>query len=134
MSYRNTFNHNAGKHYSDPVSSRYNFKYNRRGGRNSYRQEFNCTMNNGDDIDILTKTIDRSLRSSDNFNQDSSVNRSFRNRRPIRSNHQSKHSQMNQTGWWRVTIEKAGIIGKDRVISTLKAHCPRQFQPYHVHT
>ncbi|CAF1350103.1 unnamed protein product [Rotaria sp. Silwood1] len=129
---RNDFSHNGGKHHTDPISSRYNSKYNRRGDRNNYRPVFN---HNADDVDRLMASINRHLTTDVNPSQDLSsrryVTKSIQDRRPIRSNNQLKNAQRNQIGWWRIAIQQAGEIGKERVMSTLKAHCPRQFQPYH---
>ncbi|CAF4851537.1 unnamed protein product [Rotaria sp. Silwood1] len=129
---RNDFSHNGGKHHTDPISSRYNSKYNRRGDRNNYRPVFN---HNADDVDRLMASINRHLTTDGNPSQDLSsrryVTKSIQDRRPIRSNNQLKNAQRNQIGWWRIAIQQAGEIGKERVMSTLKAHCPRQFQPYH---
>ncbi|CAF3919959.1 unnamed protein product [Rotaria sp. Silwood2] len=129
---RNNFSYNGGRHYTDPTSSRYNTKYSRRGGRKDYRPE---SHHNGDDVDTLMVSINRHLTTDGNPSQDLSSRRYITKRtqghRPTRLNYQFKSAQINQTGWWRVTIQQAGIIGKERVMSTLKAHCPRQFQPYH---
>ncbi|CAF0839800.1 unnamed protein product [Rotaria sordida] len=129
---RNDFSHNGGKHYTDPISYRYNSKYNQRGGRKNYRPESN---RNGDDVDTLMVSINRHLTTDGNPSQNLSsrryVTKHTQDRRPTRPTYQLKKAQINQTGWWRVTIQQAGTIGKERVMSTLKAHCPRQFQPYH---
>jgi hypothetical protein len=44
------------------------------------------------------------------------------------------NSPIPRTVWWRVTVQKAGTIGKERVMTTLQAGCARPFQPYHVNS
>ncbi|CAF0720314.1 unnamed protein product [Adineta steineri] len=134
MSNRNNYFHGA-RHYTDPTPSRYNTKYNKRNGTKDYRPQPNRPRNGGDDVDTLMSLMDHHLPTNNNPMQESGSRgrgpRSTRGRHQTRSNPQLRHSQNNQTGWWRITIQQAGTIGKDRVMSTLKAHCPRQFQPYH---
>ena len=111
----------GGRNRSDPSSSTRNFsnaKYHRRG----------ATRPN--DFGPITVSIQRNLSSG-------STQRTFLNRprggrsfqpRPIHTTHEHP----NEEKWWRVSIPQAGSIGKERVMSTLKVHCLRQFQPYHV--
>ncbi|CAF1209531.1 unnamed protein product [Didymodactylos carnosus] len=143
MSYRNQ-TRGGYRHHTDPTSSGYykgsqNVRYRTRGGP-SGRGRGNRRPT--DDVDSLTVSI------SDNLTTDTSV-RNFRGR-VVNSTHRggggfggprpvglfNKHTnqsqaRQNQTGWWRVSIPKAGHIGKDRVMSILKVHTSRQFQPYH---
>lgn len=126
MSGRNFLSRNGNRHQSDPSSSRFNARYHQRGGRNN-RPEANRRPTAGDDMDSLMASMGRHLTTDGTMGQHSG--RPVRGRRPTHPVHQV---QNNQTGWWRVTIQKAGTIGKERVMSTLKTHCTRQFQPYHV--
>ncbi|CAF3251827.1 unnamed protein product [Rotaria socialis] len=138
MCNRNNFTHRGGgKNYSDPISSRYYSKYNQRGGRKNYCPEPKRPVTYGDDVDTLMTTLNHTLTTNSNSTEEFSSTlqpQKFRPTRPTRltrRDNQQKRFQINQTGWWRVSIQQAGAIGKDRVMSTLKAHCPRQFQAYH---
>ena len=138
MSHRNFPTRNGGRHQSDPTASRYNAKYHQRGGAKNYRPESNRRLTGGDDIDSLMISIDRNFTTDEHPSHGAprsgrTVNQT-RGRRTSHPGRLPKPAQENQTGWWRISIQDAGTIGKDRVMSTLKAHCIRQFQPYHVRT
>jgi hypothetical protein len=136
MSNRNAFFSNGGRRYTDPTPSRYNSRYNQRNGPKNYRPEPNHSSNGGDDVDTILTSIHRHLTTDGNHSQEPSSRgrmlRYTRGRRPTHSNPPLTYSPMNQISWWRVSIQQAGTIGKERVMSALKAHCPRLFQPYHV--
>lgn len=129
MSNRKFAPRNGGRHQSDPSSSRFNSRYHQRGGRNN-RPEANRRPTGGDDMESLMASMGRHLTTDGSGSQNAGPTvRPGRGRRPTHPVHQV---QNNQVGWWRVTIPKAGTIGKERVMSTVKANCTRQFQPYHV--
>ena len=131
MSHRNFSRQPDRRNHSDPMPSRYNTKYSQRGGRN-IRPQPNYRGTGGDDVDHLMESLNR------HFTTDGSYQRNFHNQGGRRINNgrggRGKHQQVQSTrmGWWRVSIEKAGTIGKDLVMSTLKARVDRPFQPYHV--
>ena len=133
MAYRNYPAREGGRHHTDPTSSRYNAnsKYRQR-GRGTNRPVPSRRPTVGDDLDTITVSINRNL-TTDGTNSHglSSRGRSFRPQM-IRPDPRRDNSDPNQLRWWRVSIPQAGAIGKDRVMSTLKGSCPRQFQPYHV--
>jgi hypothetical protein len=138
MSNRNYLSRNGGRHHTDPTSSRYNSRYNQRGDPRNNRPEPNRRPTNEDDIGSLMVSIDRNLTTDGNPSQRSMptgriVNHTRGRRRPMRMIHQpDRNPPVNQTAWWRISIQEAGTIGKERVMSTLKTHCARHFQPYHV--
>ena len=139
MSYRNYASRDGGRHHTDPTSSRFNTnsKYRQR-GRTNNRPVPNRRPTGGDDLDGITVSIGRNLTTDGSNPQHSTTGGRIVNRtiRPQlihggggggrRDNHDTR------TVWWRVSIPQAGAIGKERVMSTLKAYCDRDFQPYHV--
>lgn len=136
MSNRNFLSRAGGRHHSDPVATRYNTKYNQRGGARNNRPDNNRRPTGGDDVDSLMVSINRHLTTDGNALQDNrmggrTVRQPIRGGRPRPASHSASE---NLTGWWRIAVQKAGTIGKERVMSTLKTHCPRQFQAYHVMT
>ena len=138
MSNRNYLSRDGGRHYSDPTSSRFNMKtkyYSR--GRGSNRPVPNRRPTAGaGDIDRITVSIGRNLTTDGNNVSGSTMRNRVVNRsggpQQIYSTGQMNNRNANQVKWWRVSIPQAGAIGKERVMSTLKVHCARQFQPYHV--
>lgn len=128
----------GGRHHTDPTGTRFhlnsNLRYNRR-GRGNTRPIPTRRPNSGDDLDRITVSIGRNFTTDGVSSQGSTTRSRFVNRHAPRQIHLSNHMNdrdNNQTRWWRVSIQNAGTIGKERVMSTLKAHCVRQFQPYHV--
>ncbi|CAF0843293.1 unnamed protein product [Rotaria sordida] len=135
MSYRNYPSREGGRHHTDPTSSRFNTKskYHQR-GRGTNRPVPNRRPTAGDDLDGITVSIGRNLTTGGIDSQGSSI----RGRIVSRSHapqqiHPSRMNDRdhNQPRWWRISIPQAGAIGKERVMSTLKVNCLRQFQPYH---
>ncbi|CAF0983370.1 unnamed protein product [Rotaria sp. Silwood1] len=135
MSYRNYSSREGGRHHTDPTSSRFNSKskYHQRGRANN-RPVPNRRPNAGDDLEGITVSIGRHLTTGGIDSQGSSirgrtVSRSYGPQQiyPSRMNDRDN----NQIKWWRISIPQAGAIGKERVMSTLKVNCLRQFQPYH---
>lgn len=135
MSHRNYPVREGGRHHTDPTSSRFNTnsKYRQRGyGTN--RPVPNRRPTGGDGVDSITVSIGRNL-TTDGTNSNGpmmrgrTVNRYPRSR-PIGLGRQENDT--NEVKWWRISVPQAGSIGKDRVMSTLKGSCARQFQPYHV--
>ena len=126
---------NGRKHHITSNSSYSDSKYYRRYHQNDHRPERNYHPIN-QDFDTVVKSINRYLTTNSlaSGQLSSMPYRTIRkhNRRPAFWNYQQKNSEINQTGWWCVSIEQAGAIGKERAMSTLKVHCPRYFQPYHV--
>lgn len=137
MSHRNYSSREGGRHYTDPTSSRFNSrsKYHQR-GRGNNRPVPNRRPTAGDDLDNITVSIGRNLTTDGVEGPGSLIRGRIVNRgRP----HQIHINRMNdrdrnQTGWWRISIPQAGAIGKERVMSTLKVNCARQFQPFHVNS
>ncbi|CAF2403236.1 unnamed protein product [Rotaria sp. Silwood2] len=135
MSYRNYPSREGGRHHTDPTSSRFNAKskYHQR-GRGNNRPLPNRRPTAGEDLDGITVSIGRNLTTGGIDSQGSSI----RGRLVSRSHapqqiHSSRMNDRdnNQSKWWRISIPQAGAIGKERVMSTLKVNCLRQFQPYH---
>ena len=133
MSHRNYLSREGSRRHTDPTSRFYtNSKYRQR-GRGNNRPVPNRRQTGGDDLDRITVSIGRHLTTN-------SLGPSFRERlvnrsqgpQQIDSSNRMTGRNSNQTRWWRVSIPQAGSIGKERVMSTLRAHCIRQFQPYHV--
>ncbi|UJR28966.1 hypothetical protein I4U23_010183 [Adineta vaga] len=137
MSNRNNFSTYRNRNHTDPTASRYNSKFHQRNGPRNYRPESDRRPTGGDDVDTLMKSMGHHLapigNSFHDFSSRGRMGKPNGNRRPVRSTPQLRHPQHNQTGWWRITIQDAGNIGKERVITALRAHCPRQFLPYHYH-
>jgi hypothetical protein len=140
MSYRNFLSRDGGRHHTDPTSSRFNntSKYHQRGrGRGNNRPISNRHPTGGDDLDTITVSIGRNLTTDGTHGPSSSgrgrfVNHSQGPRKIYSSSSRMNDAQNSETKWWRVSIPQAGAIGKERVMSTLKVHCARQFQHYHV--
>jgi hypothetical protein len=139
MSYRKYAGREGGRHYTDPTSSSSRFnnnsRYRQRGpGNNRPTHDRRPTV--GDDLDTITVSINRNLTTDGNNPRGSSIRRHVVDRfhRPqiIRPTGRRDEDNTNQAKWWRVSIQQAGAIGKERVMSTLKGFCVRQFQPYHV--
>ncbi|CAF4384087.1 unnamed protein product, partial [Rotaria magnacalcarata] len=135
MSYRNYSAREGGRHHTDPTPSRFNSqsKYHQR-GRGNNRPVPNRRPTAGDDLENITVSIGRNL-TTDGVGTQRLARRGLidsRPRRPIQINPRGMNDGgNNQVRWWRISIPQAGAIGKERVLSTLKANCPRQFQPYH---
>jgi hypothetical protein len=133
MSSRNNFPQQRGRTYTDPTPTRYNTKYHQRGGPKNYRPEHNRRLINGDDVNSLTVSIDRHLTTDGTSSQTSfSTERSFKHTKDYRQPKKIYTPPISQTGWWRITMQKAGEIGKQRVMEALQGGCVRPFQPYHV--
>jgi hypothetical protein len=138
MSYRNYSSREGGRHHTDPTSSRFNnnSRYHQRGRANN-RPVPNRRPTVGDDLDTITVSIGRNLTTDGTNSLGSSVRGRFVNHRPGPHQIHTSGGRFNDrenssTKWWRVSIPQAGAIGKERVMSTLKAHFSRQLQPYHV--
>ena len=139
MSYRNFLSRDDGRRHTDPTSSRFNnnARYHQRGGgRGNNRPVPNRRPTGGDDLDTITVSLNRNF-TTDGVDSQGSFTRGRvvhpqRGPQQIRPLHRNMDRQANQMPWWRVSIPQAGTIGKERVMSTLKVHCARQFQPYHV--
>ncbi|CAF2033580.1 unnamed protein product [Rotaria magnacalcarata] len=135
MSYRNYSAREGGRHHTDPTPSRFNSqsKYHQR-GRGNNRPVPDRRPTAGDDLENITVSIGRNL-TTDGVGTQRLARRGLidsRPRRPIQINPRGMNDGgNNQVRWWRISIPQAGAIGKERVLSTLKANCPRQFQPYH---
>lgn len=140
MSIATNFLHNSGRNYTDSTPSRHSARFYQRGGPRYSRPQSNRGPNNFDDVDTLMVSINRDLTTDGNPTRQSLTTRSIvhrgrgrgRDRDQSRRHPQPPIQAQSQTGWWRITIPQAGTIGKERVMSSLKAHCTRQFQPYHV--
>jgi hypothetical protein len=132
MSTRNNYSNYRGRNYTDPTPSRYNSKYHQRGGAKNYRPEPTRRPFNGDDVDTLMTSLGRHLTTDGNPPQRSltagRTNNYTKGQRPTKG---KNNSPIPRTVWWRVTVQKAGTIGKERVMTTLQAGCARPFQPYH---
>ena len=131
----------GGRHYSDPTASRFNSRnrYHHRGGPNPNprRPVRDRRPTGGDDLSSLTVSISRNLGTGRHFSHNPNPRRqtgaSSNDPRPRLLPVQTRADQeTNQRRWWRISIQQAGVIGKERVMATLKANCIRQFQPYHV--
>jgi hypothetical protein len=99
----------------------------------------------GDDLDTITVSINRNLTTDGSDSRGVMTRGRFLDRVPrgggggggrpypqvIRSDTRGRDDG-DTTRWWRISIPQAGAIGKERVMSTLKGSCLRQFQPYHV--
>jgi hypothetical protein len=120
-----------GRSYTDPTPSRQNSKYHQRGGAKNYRPEPNRRRANGDDVDTLMVSIGRHLTTHGNPSQELS-SRGRNQTKSLPPSKKKNDSSTNRIAWWRVTIQKAGEIGKERVMAALQARCARPFQPYHV--
>jgi hypothetical protein len=140
MSYRNYSSREGGRHHTDPTSSRYNtsIKYRPRGRGINNRpvRDHDRRPTGGDDLDRITVSIGRNLTTDGINNQGPPIRGRIVNRFPrpqiIRPGGRRDEGDSNQIKWWRVSIQQAGAIGKERVMSTLKGYCDRDFQPYHV--
>ena len=133
MSNRNNFSQHRGRNYSDPTPSRYNTKYNQRGGAKNYRPQPNRPTNHGDDLDTLMVSIGRHLTTDGNPSQESySSGRIVNHNKGSQHSKKKKNSSTSQMGWWRITVQQAGTIGKERVMTALQGKCVRPFLPYHV--
>ena len=141
MSYRNYSGRDGGRHHTDPTSSRFNVnsKYRQR-GRGTNRPVPSRRPTGGDDLESITVSINRNLTTDGTDSRGASIRGRFLDRVPrgrpypqlIRSMDNRRDRDESDTKWWRISIPQAGAIGKERVMSTLKGSCPRQFQPYHV--
>lgn len=124
------------RHHTDPSASRYNnAKYHQRNGGKNNRPEFSRRQIGSDDVDRLMMAVDDDSTTNGKSQETSSRARACKNnanRRPTRSTPQLRKAHQNQIGWWRILVQDAGNIGKERVMTALRAHCPRQFQSYHV--
>jgi len=133
MSNRNNLSHYRGRSYTDPTSSRQNSKYHQRGGAKNYRPEPNRRSTNGDDVDTLMVSIGRHLTTDGNSAQELlSTRRTVNHTKGSRQAKTKNNSAVTQTAWWRVTVQHAGKIGKERVMAAIQGRCVRPFQSYHV--
>ncbi|CAF1369398.1 unnamed protein product [Adineta steineri] len=140
MSYRNEMSREGGRHHTDPTSSRFNVRsrYHQRGRLNN-RPVPNRRPTAGDDLETITVSIGRDLTTDRTYSHNPStrggrvVRPGVRPREihPSGGSGRSMDRDNNQVKWWRVSIPQAGAIGKDLVMSTLKAHFTRQLLPYH---
>jgi len=134
MSYRNYSSREGGRHHTDPTSSRFNQRYRQRGiGINRPVHNRRPT---GEDLDTITVSINRNLTTDGIHSQGQpmrgrTVSR-FSRPHMIRPGGGRRDDKDNEIKWWRISIPQAGAIGKERVMSTLKGYCERDFQPYHV--
>jgi hypothetical protein len=138
MSYRNYSTREVGRHHTDPTPSRFNSnsKYRQR-GRGTNRPVPNRRPTSGEDLDTITVSINRNLTTDGTNSRGSAIRGRFVDRFPRPRSHPQMirpdgRGDNNDTKWWRISIPQAGAIGKERVMSTLKGSCARQFQPYHV--
>jgi len=134
MSTRSNASYNyRNRNYTDPTPLRSHTKYNQRGGPKNYRPEPNRRQINGNDLDTLMVSIDRHLTTDGNSIQELlSTGRTVNRTKGQRQLNKKNNSSIPQIAWWRVTIQKAGTIGKERVMAALQARSLRPFQPYHV--
>jgi len=134
MTTRSNFSNNyRGRSYTDPTPTRAHSKYNQRGGPKNYRPERNRRQINGNDVDTLMVSIDRHLTTDGNSIQELlSTGRTVNHTKGQRQSKKKNNSPIPQIAWWRITIQKAGTIGKERVMAALQARSLRPFQPYHV--
>lgn len=136
MSHRNYSSHDDGRRHTDPSSSRFNSlsRYHQRGGGRGMNRPVQIHRPTNDTHDLRPITVslggdllgDRS-RPRPPMSRGRFEHRDARPRpgpRPI--------PQETQARWWRVSIPQIGLNNKERMMSTLRAHCIRQFQPYHV--
>ncbi|CAF1618975.1 unnamed protein product [Adineta ricciae] len=128
-------NNQRTRHHTDPSSSRYNnAKYHQRNGGKNNRPEFSRRQIGSDDVDRLMMSVDDDLTTNVKSQEASSRARACKNngnRRSTRSTPQLRKAHQNQIGWWRIMVQDAGNIGKERVMTALRTYCPRQFQAYH---
>ena len=135
MAYRNYGGREGGRHHTDPTSSRFNSNTRfRQRGQGTNRPIPNRRPTGGDNVDTITVSIGRNL-TTDGTNSNGPMMRGrtvsrFARPRPLGPGRHDNAT--NEPMWWRISIPQAGTIGKDRVMSTLKGSCARQFQPYHV--
>jgi len=133
MSHRNNYAQQRGRNYSDPTPSRFNSKYQRRGGRNNNRPEPNRAIKMNDDVDTLMVSIGRHLTTDGNPSRDTfSTQHNVNQGKGSRFQKRKQNSNVPQIGWWRITILESGDIGKDRVMAAVQGRCARPFLPYHV--
>lgn len=128
MSSRNNYPQQRGRTYTDPTANRYNTKYHQRGGAKNCRPERNRRLINGDDVNSLTVSIDRHLTTDGTF----PIERASKYAKDTRQSKKIYTPPVPQKGWWRITIQKASEIGKQRVMEALQGGCARPFQPFHV--
>lgn len=134
MSHRNNYAQQRGRNYSDPTPSRFNSKYQRRGGRNNNRPEPNRAIKMNDDVDTLMVSIGRHLTTDGNPSRDTfSTQHNVNQGKGSRFQKRKQNSNVPQIGWWRITILESGDIGKDRVMAAVQGRCARPFLPYHYH-
>jgi hypothetical protein len=129
MSTRRNYSRNRGRNYTDPTPIRHNTKYQPRGGKKNSRPEPNRRQLNGDDVDSLMTSIGRHLTTGGNPSKEFFSTARTKGPRPLKK---KSNSSTPQIAWWRITVKKAGTIGKERVMAALQARCLRPFQPYHV--
>jgi hypothetical protein len=120
---------NGGRYHNDTHQLKTNTKYRKRGHQLG-RPDNNRRVTIDDDLSSLMDSLNEPRGNNEAGNR-----MAIRPGQKLYNRQGRKAKQFvveNQLGWWRITIKDASFIGKDLVMSTLKAHCPRQFQPYHV--
>ncbi|UJR20686.1 hypothetical protein I4U23_023808 [Adineta vaga] len=136
-SYREFSSREGGRHHTDPTSSRFNNKsrYHQRGRVNN-RPVPNRRPTAGDDLESITVSIGRNLTTDGSNTHNPLMRGRLGNSRtrphqihPTGSRLQDREN--NQTKWWRISISRAGVVGKTAVMAALKAYFPRQLLPYH---
>jgi hypothetical protein len=131
MSYQNYGTRDIAGHHSDPQTSRFDAhtKYRQRGA-GVHRSMRNRHHTSGNDMECASGSIRRTL-TADGHRSSSSTGVQRHCPKVIHV-HDSGKTNANKMKWWRVSIPHAGTIGKERVMSTLKVHVSRPFQPYNV--
>jgi hypothetical protein len=138
MSYQGQTARDGRRNRTDPTSSRFhaNTRYQRRGAGIRPNQRPIFPQQGADGLEGITVSINRHLTTDGVSSRIRTIaSRNDRTRpqpRTAPSTVRMDDPSTNQVRWWRVSIPQAGTIGKDRVMSTLQAHCIRQFQAYHV--
>ena len=136
MSNRNYSSHGDGRRHTDPSSSRFNTlsRYHPRGGGRGNNRPVQISRNiDGNDLRTITVSLDRDLLTDGSHSRAPLMHRGRFGPRDARPRPGPRPiPQETQAKWWRVSMPQVGANSKERVMSTLRAHCIRQFQPYHV--
>lgn len=139
MAERHFDSREGGRYHTDPSSSsrfNANMKFHRRGGIRTITQRPvpNRPGTSGQSGESITVSVHRTLSggSTRTLGTSGLRGRPYQPKQIHPGPSGQDSANANQEKWWRVSILQAGSIGKERVMSTLKAHCMRQFQAYHV--
>lgn len=126
------------RHVTDPTATRFNARsrYYQRGGPGARRPARDRNGTGGIDSSSIRVSVGSGMPGPRTFSYDNNGTRTNRNREGrLRTNFDRRPiSNSDGTQWWRISIPQAGSLGKDRVMSAIKAYFNRHFQPYHVKT